>query len=228
MTVYTWPTDRGPSEVTFFLEANTLRTESPLSRTTQVLSRPGSRWVAQLGFRNRPLAWAGEIDAFLAKLDGSEHEVRLWDFRRDIPRGPATARGSALITEFTDTYRFTDGTGFLDQPAAPQTLSSTAANAESVATGGWAANITGTLMAGDYIGLDGRLYMLTADANSDSVGRATLSIRPRLRVAVAASVSVVTTRPTARFRLVDNRQGQNNTVPGLFSTYSLSFVESLP
>jgi hypothetical protein len=228
MAVYDWPLALRPSGTEFFIEPNTLRTESPLSRATQVLARPGARWVATLTFNQRQQSIAGPLDAFLAKLDGSEHEVRLFDWRRPLPRGIATARGSALITEFTDGFRFTDTTGFLDQPATPQTVSPAAQNADTVATGGWAVSTTGILLAGDYIGLGGRLYMVTADANSDSLGRATLSIRPRLRVAVPSGVAVVTTRPTARFRLVDNQQGRNSTVPGPWSTYNLSFVESLP
>jgi hypothetical protein len=228
MTIYTWPTDLPPSEVTFFLESNAAISESPLSRSQQVLARPGTRWVAQLGFARRPAHWSGRIDALLALLAGPENELRLWDFRRPAPRGTATPRGSALRTRFGDATEFSDGTRFLDQPAAPTVTVAVAEGAASVPTGGWAPSQAAALLAGDYVGIGGRLFLVAEDVATDSAGRGTLVLRPRLRATVPGGTAVVTDRPTARFRLADNRQGANPTQPGPFSTYNLSLLESLP
>ena len=43
MTEYTWPELLRPSRLVFYLQHNTLRFVSPLTRTTQALRREGAR-----------------------------------------------------------------------------------------------------------------------------------------------------------------------------------------
>ena len=47
MTEYAWPATLRPSRLSFYLQHNTLRFVSPVSRATQVLRRDGARWIAE-------------------------------------------------------------------------------------------------------------------------------------------------------------------------------------
>jgi len=51
MTEYAWPTVLRPSRLSFYLQHNTLRFASPITRATHVLRREGARWVAETGRR---------------------------------------------------------------------------------------------------------------------------------------------------------------------------------
>jgi len=52
----------------------------------------------------------------------------------------------------------------------------------SIDTKGWTPSITGILAAGDFVKFNGhnKIYMVTADADSDGAGDATISIEPAL------------------------------------------------
>jgi len=224
MTVHAWPADLGPSSISFFLEANTRVSTSPLSRITQVLSSPGARWVCRMEHARRSPEWSARLDAFLAQLDGAAARVALFDFRRPLPRGTAGTPGATTL--FTDGFGFTDGTGFTEYASEPELALAAATNDETIYTTGWAVSET-VLRAGDYIGLAGRLHMVLADVASDSGGNATLRLRPRLRGPASIGARVTFVRPTALFRLAENGV-DNRTEPGRFSTFALTFVEALP
>ncbi|WP_133125796.1 hypothetical protein [Thalassospira marina] len=55
-----------------------------------------------------------------------------------------------------------------------------------LATAGWTANVSGILLAGDYIGLgdgaDARMYRVLRDVDSDAGGKASIDIWPRINV----------------------------------------------
>ncbi|MCK8787636.1 hypothetical protein M0638_25035 [Roseomonas sp. NAR14] len=224
-----WPTDLRPSSATFWLEANTATSMSPLNRASQVIVRDGARWRCDLTFEKRNRWVAGRLDALLAELDGSGGEVRVWDFRRPRPQGTGSVGGEPVNTRFTDGTAFSDGTAFLDLVplGAPQLAAAAAKGTDTLATEGWGISET-VLLPGDYVGINGRLYMNLYAAGTDALGRCSLKIRPRLRYAAAAGTPLVLERPPARFRLADNGQGANRTEPGLFSSYTISLLESLP
>lgn len=224
MTDLTWPQSLVPSGASFFLEPNTLRMESPLSRTSQVLVRTPPRWVARMEFASRDARKATLLDALIARMNGGEHTMRLWDFRRPIPRGAA---GISTTTAFSDGTRFADGTGFEDYESNPTVSHPAARGAETVRSTGWDASQAPILAAGDYIGIGGYLYMLLDDAESDASGVAVLTIRPRLRAAIAAGDAIEFIRPTAAFLVVDGGQGDNRTAAPALSSYSIAFVEAL-
>lgn len=77
----------------------------------------------------------------------------------------------------------------------------------TLATNGWTHSITGILLTGDFIQVQGanyyHLHILTADANSDSSGNASLKLFPRIRDAANGS-NIVLTNPIGTFRLADN------------------------
>jgi hypothetical protein len=62
-----------------------------------------------------------------------------------------------------------------------------------------------TLLAGDLIGANGQLLMLSAaDATLDANASATLSLVNRLRSSVASGAAVTWDKPTAAFRMLSN------------------------
>jgi len=86
MTEYAWPAVLRPSRLSFYLQHNTLRFVSPVTRATQVLRRGGARWVAEASFEPLGRVQAGVMDGLLAALAGSANTVRIWDWRREYAR----------------------------------------------------------------------------------------------------------------------------------------------
>ena len=64
-------------------------------------------------------------------------------------------------------------------------------------------NSTSIASAGDYIGVNGELKMLTADATSDGSGDVTFNFEPALRASPSDNAAVEIDTPTATFRLLE-------------------------
>ncbi len=79
------------------------------------------------------------------------------------------------------------------------------------------ANVIGAFLAGDMIGVGTQLCMVTADANSDNAGIATLSIEAPLRTSPADLSAITVTKPTATFKLKDDNQAAWRVQPVLYS-----------
>ena len=77
-------------------------------------------------------------------------------------------------------------------------------------TGGWTPNTAGILKAGDYLGVNGELKLLTLDAASDPWGNALLTFEPPLRASPPDGAALSFSQPTAVFRLADDDQ---DTIP---------------
>ncbi|OYW10708.1 MAG: hypothetical protein B7Z53_00295 [Rhodospirillales bacterium 12-71-4] len=60
MTEYAWPATLRPSRLSFYLQHNTLRFVSPVTRATQVLRREGARWVAEASFDEAAALWRSQ------------------------------------------------------------------------------------------------------------------------------------------------------------------------
>ena len=71
-------------------------------------------------------------------------------------------------------------------------------------TKGWTYNVTGILLAGDYVQVGTALYRLTADANSDGSGLAALEVWPQVRqlpAPPADGATVIIANTVGTFRL---------------------------
>jgi hypothetical protein len=169
-------TQAAPTNLEFGLVSNTQTFVSPLSGQVQTLELPGARWRASFSFENLSDADAATLQAFLVSLRGQSGRFYLWNFARSTPRGVAT--GTPVVS------------------GAGQTGS-------TLTTSGWTASVTGILKAGDFIGVNGELKMVTADVNSTAGGLATLSIEPPLRASPANGAAITTTKPTTTFMLSD-------------------------
>jgi hypothetical protein len=200
-----WPSDLQPTTSSFWLEANTIATTSQLSRATQTIIRPGARWRCDLTFEHRDPVNSARLDALIAQLGGAGEEAYMFDFRRPFPAG----------------------TAFNPAPAVPSLLYAAAPMATTIYSIGWRPNET-IFQQGDYVGINGRLYINCNATTSDGSGNAPLTIRPALLEQTPAGLPITTYQPTSRFRLADGSQGANRTQSGRFSSYAISFIESLP
>ena len=135
----------------------------------QSRSRGSQRWLIEAEYPpNLTRAEIAPLVAFLIKQRGQYDTFTLTP-----PALWATARGVATGT--------------------PLVHAATPPSGRTVATKGWTPSQTGILLAGDFIKFAGhtKVYMVTADADSDGSGYATLSIEPALLSIPANDEAVV-------------------------------------
>lgn len=153
---------------------------SPYTLEQQVQARQGQCWALDLAYPPGVRATFEPLLAVLAQLNGREGTFLWGDSANKTARGIAT--GTPLVNGGSQT-------GY------------------DLVTDGWTASVTGILKAGDWIqlssGSNARLHKLTADADSDGLGQATLSLWPKISpVAVPADNSaIVVSFPKGVFRL---------------------------
>lgn len=229
MTEYAWPEALRPTRLTFYLQHNTTRFVSPVTRATQVLRREGARWVAELTFDPLNARLAGVLEGLLAALAGAVNTVRLRDFRREFRTGDPRSQGDVPSGPFSfdDATIFTDGTGMVVGSGNPAFAAGAPRGALSIATQGWYPNAV-AVGAGDYLGIAGRLHMATERVVASGTGTATIPIAPPLRAAAPIGEPLVLSNPTVPMRLVSDDESANPTRPGRFSAITARFEEALP
>ncbi len=228
MTEYAWPAALRPTRLSFYLQHNTLRFASPITRVTQVMRREGARWMAEASFDLLDRIRAGVLDGLLAALAGSVNTVRIWDWRREYRTGDPRSQGDVPTGpySFSDSTIFTDGTGFVVGSGNPSLAAGAARGALSIqAQGFWPGTVA--VGAGDYLGISGRLYMATAAVTASGTGTATIPIAPPLRVPAAVSEPLVLSQPTVAMRLVSDDEAANPTRPGRFTSMTIRLEEAL-
>lgn len=192
MPTLTWPTlsRKLPASFDWQLISNTQSFQSPLSGAVQTVEMPGARWAAQFSFNALDANDAAVWRAWCAQLRGQSGRFTLWNMARPTPRGIAT--GTPVVS------------------GAGQT-------GNTLTTSGWTPSTAGILRVGDFIGVGGELKMLVADAASNGSGIATLTFEPPLRNSPANGSAIVTTRPTAIFKMDEDSARSITTAPGLDS-----------
>lgn len=166
----------------------------------QVRSRGGHRWLLSA-------AWSALKRSEWAVLFGFSQAQRgqYTTFTFTLPGNLSTPQGVATGTPLV--------------MGASQT-------GRSVVTDGWTATTPAILKAGDFIKFNGhaKVYMLTADVNSDSGGNANLAIEPALFATVADNEPLITGNvPFTVAFSGDTRE--SNVVPGSFFDFSADMVE---
>lgn len=136
---------------------------------TDLLGAP--MWRVLIGRSTTLLSEVPAWDALLDQLNGSINRVRLWDWRRELPLGPA---GGAPVVRVT-------GTG------------------ATLQTEGWTPGVAGILLRGSYLGINGQLKRLSKTISSDGSGRATVEFWPPMRGGAAAGTPLILAKPTALF-----------------------------
>lgn len=198
MAIYNFP-DITPTTQTFELVTNTSQFQSPVSGAIQTLSRKGSYWKTRMMFRNLSGSDRSELQAFIAKLDGQTHRMRLEDYGR-VRNGAATSPQSVLV----------DGAG--------QT-------GYQIDLDGATANVTNFFKAGDYISFNNELHMVTADASSDGTGSLTVDIAPNIRKATENNDAVQIFNPFGVFMMVNNPRW--NTESKYISSITIEAIEDV-
>jgi len=228
MVEYAWPEILRPTRLTFYLQHNTTRFVSPITRQAQVLRREGARWVAQASFDPLDRVRAGILEGLLAALGGSLNTVRIYDWRREFRSGDPRSQGQVPSGPFSfdDATIFTDGTGFVVGSGNPALATGAPRGALSIQTQGWYPNAI-AIGAGDMVGLAGRLYIATEAIAASGTGTATIPIAPPLREALLVNQPLVLTKPTVPMRLVSDDEAANPTRPGRFTAITIRLEEAL-
>lgn len=200
MAILTFPAIT-PNRQDWGPDANVLTFSSPLSRSTQTLLFPGTRWQVSIGFSGLEADEWRDLEAFVVEMGGMSGRVYYGPRHAVTPRG--TAGGAPLVN------------------GASQTGS-------SLVTDGWNASET-VLMRGDYIAFEvagGRsLYIVTADAMSDGAGNATLSIAPPIRISPADNEPIITSAPTCVMMFASN-VNLGSFQPGVVGDFTFDLVEA--
>ena len=192
-----------PSTAKWQLLGNTQSFTSPLVGTTQTAEMPGARWYGSVQFDPLDESQWRQMEAWLAQLVGASGRFYYGPPHAKVPRGVAT--GAPVVNGGAQTGR-------------------------TLTTGGWTASQTGILKAGDYFSFDsgtGReLKIVTADANSDGSGNATVSFSPPIRTSPDDGATLTVQSPTCIMRLKDDMQGANQLTPPLLGGVEFEFIEA--
>lgn len=197
MSLISLPAGFRPSSVSLRLYTSQRVNAAPFGGSEQAVDLLNDRWLMSLRLPASLPADSAAREAFLASLRGQVNTCALWHFMRPVPRG--TMRGTPTLS------------------------ASAAQGASSIAiTGGTA---SGTLLAGDMLGVGGLLLMVAADVTLNGSGAGTVTLVNRLRTALSSAAAVTWSQPTAPFRLLNN--ASVTYLPGLAESVELDFGEAV-
>ena len=223
MTVLALPTigRKAPTQASFSLAANTQSFDSPLNKSTQTYELPGARWSASWTYNNLTDADARILKAWLLKLRGQAGRFECFDFTHWHPAGKVRTAGAvhgagqqgaeintqwALVTATIDSSEITcDETDIL-----------------ASATLGGGSN---WIMAGDYIGVNGELKMVTDTVYMPASGIVAVSFEPPLRSIPADGAPITVIRPTCTMKLADDKQDAMTFGEGHRTNITINAVE---
>ncbi len=175
MTPIEPPAGPAPVSSEFYIERNQIKTES-FSKLSQIQSNPGDRWIGKITLPTLNADQAADWLGFFDALDGFIGSF--WLRHPDY----SALRGSA--------QGITSGRVF-GQGQRGSVLS----------TDGWTANLTGALKRGDMIQVGNKLKRVVEDTDTDSVGRATLKLAPKIYTPIPDNTVIITSNPRGVFRL---------------------------
>lgn len=176
---------------------------SPFTKEEDRYNWDGTQWTITIDMPPTNLrGLAADWQAFNLLMEGRFGQCLFGDPSAKEPRGIAT--GTPKI----------DGGG--------QT-------GDSIITDGWTPSVNGILKKGDWIQLgsltSSRLYMMTADVNSNGTGHATLPIKPGVRMPTIDNSDIIVHSARGVFRRDSNDVGWA-VKPGKFWTFpTLTLVE---
>lgn len=158
--------------------------ESPFTFRQQVVRHQGERWEASIRIPPVKADLAEPWVSFLLQLRGQFGTFLLGDPSRSVPLGQASTA-----------------------PGTPQVLGGTEIG-DQLTIDGCTPNLTGYLLAGDYIQLGSdstaTLHKVLTNADTDGSGEVTLDIWPRISTAPADNATVTVSNARGLFRLKSN------------------------
>lgn len=206
-----FPRGLTPARMQWGLEAAVLRSPSLSNGSERVIARAGSRWTAVLGYEAMDPAQTRAMRAFLARLRGGAEMALIAPMMHPQPAG--TLRGAPVVLGGGQTGRAW---------VSPEGERFTVLDLRDCQPGR-------TLLAGDFVGIDGQVHMIARDAMANTSGIMSIAIEPPRRVPPADGALVVWDRPTVAMRLTQSSWAQQfgaPTRPGWSSGLELQFSES--
>lgn len=193
MSIY-WPTGLTPASADYALQYDV---QLSVMRSGRVYTHglPGYRWVCTLTFaptNSANDADRGKVEALVASLRGGARELIAPHFGRPVPNG--TISGSPVLAS----------------------TATVGANTISISGG------SGTLKAGDIIGVGSNLVMVEKDWS----GSGSVSISPAIRVQASSGTSVVYNRPTTKWIATTSVAGPFPYLPGSRPSFAIELTES--
>lgn len=185
------------SSVLFTQNTNQRVSSAPFGGSEQAIDLLNDRWTCHCEVLIKNHQDAAAIEAYIAAMRGQVNTSNLFHFVRTAPAG--TVRGTLTLSA-----------------AAAQGASSIVVTGCSPATG--------TLLAGDMLGVGGLLVMVQS-ACTAVAGVITIPITNRLRAAQSIGAAVTWNMPTAPFRLLANSGVQY--IPDFANPVSFDFGEKI-
>lgn len=171
-----WPASIEPRQV-----HNNRLLESDLSGDVQTSSVPGAKWGWALNFGRQYWDERARLWAFLTRLNGMEHRVRLFDAHLPRPSGTCALSGvtaAAAVAQF----------------------------ATNIVLSGCGSGKT--LLPGDWLNIGGtQLVQTVVAATANGAGSMSVEFRHLLRAPVAAGASIVLDQPTGLYILTTSELG---------------------
>ncbi len=194
-----FPTSPSPTSLKIGSNQPTLvSTAHSLQR--QVRSRGGHRWLISAAWAIlRRAEWAAFFG--FAQAQRGQYGTFSYVLPGNLSNAQGVASGAPLINGGSQTGR-------------------------SVVTDGWTASTTGIIKAGDFVKFNGhnKVYMLTADVNSNGSGQATLAIEPALFVSPSDNESIIVSNvPFTVAFSSDSRS--SNVAPGGLYDFAADMIE---
>ncbi|MDB5967338.1 MAG: hypothetical protein JWQ72_3838 [Polaromonas sp.] len=205
MTTYAWPTTRPymSAEVDMWLLNTDVVERSVLGGGQQTSGQPGAHWQMALSYPADRSDRRQELLGFLRKLNGKEHRVSLWDFRKF---GVGNAQGYPAGTINT---------------SGVQVKTAKAQFGITLDLKGCGAGAT--LLPGDMFSVNGQLVENCDLATANGSGDMTVLVPSRLRAAAAVNAVVTLIKPTGLFVLSDTFHGPRSNA--MYEPFVVEFEE---
>lgn len=198
MATYNFP-NITPTSQTFELVTNTKMFQSPLSNAIQTISRKGSYWKTSMVFNNLSGAQRAELQAFIAKMDGQTHRMRIRDYG-------AVRFGTAI------------------PPQTPRVVG-TGQTGSTLLADGATANQSTYFAAGDYVSFNNELHMVTSDVDSDASGNLSIPLAPPIRKSPDNDEAIEYSAPYGVFMMTNNPVWR--TQAPYFSSITIEAIEDV-
>lgn len=219
------------ASVSFSLQTRVQTSSTALVPITMRRGVLSASWMAQVTFSAMKEDQWRELSAFISSLDGQNNFLTFYDVSRATARGSGfNAPNSYQLTYDGNSYGFTFGGNSYGLTYAQTTLvldANAARGTDTITIRNLTTSTTGALKADDMFELGGNLYRVVSTVNSDSNGKSTIEIRPRLRKAQAAGDGLEFNKPRGRF-LLTSAEAYDQTLepPHLVRGATLTLMEA--
>lgn len=174
--------------------------ESPFTLKEQIYSYEAERWVLNVSYPPLTPVQAKQLRAFILSLKG-----RIGTFKAGDPQNASPAGNPGNNVKINGSH---------------------SVGAYTMNLKGLNLSTTKALAAGDDLEVNGSLYTVLQDVNSNGSGQATVDIMPGIRTALSDNTTVIVENPRGTFRLDDAKLGWSGNADRYYDI-SIAAVEAL-